>query len=129
MPEAPHIPVDGYSDADLGAATAMLADVFASLALVPGETVAFVDASAEAQVADRAARLVGLRVVRLGHAGGREAIAASIGADPPRLVVCRPGDFTWLSKAAFRAGVGWVFTLGTDRTGSLLERAMRLRGP
>jgi malonyl-CoA/methylmalonyl-CoA synthetase len=41
----------------------------------------------------------------------------------PAVVVCAPGCFGWVSKIAFNHGVGHVYTLGTDRTGSLLERA------
>ncbi len=130
MPDAPHAPIDGYSNADLATASAMLADVYASLRLAPGDgMVLAVDPSAEATLAERAAKHLGLRVRRLAHSSGREAVAAALGDVPPRLLVCRPSDFTWLSRAAFRAGVGWVFTLGTDRTGSLLERAVRVRGP
>ena len=39
------------------------------------------------------------------------------------LLVCSPKDFPWLSRLAFAAGTGWVFSLGSDRSGSLLERA------
>ena len=38
-------------------------------------------------------------------------------------MVCAPKDFTWISRLAFRRGTKNVFTLGDDRTGSLLERA------
>jgi malonyl-CoA/methylmalonyl-CoA synthetase len=34
-----------------------------------------------------------------------------------------PKDFVWASKRAFAAGTRYVFTLGDDRSGSLLERA------
>ncbi len=40
------------------------------------------------------------------------------------MVVCTPGNFGWVSKIAFTAGTKHVFTLGDDRTGSLLERAV-----
>jgi malonyl-CoA/methylmalonyl-CoA synthetase len=41
----------------------------------------------------------------------------------PAVVVCSPKNFGWVSKIAFQAGTQNVFTLGDDRTGSLLERA------
>jgi malonyl-CoA/methylmalonyl-CoA synthetase len=41
------------------------------------------------------------------------------------VVVCSPGNFGWVGKIAFQAGTRNVFTLGDDRTGTLLERAAR----
>jgi malonyl-CoA/methylmalonyl-CoA synthetase len=41
----------------------------------------------------------------------------------PRLLICQPQRFGRDSQLAFPLGVGWVFTLGTERDGSLLERA------
>jgi len=38
-------------------------------------------------------------------------------------VVCSPSNFGWVSKIAFTSGTRHVFSLGDDRTGSLLERA------
>jgi len=46
-----------------------------------------------------------------------------VGNAEPAVVVCTPGNFGWVSKIAFTAGTQHVFTLGDDRTGSLLERA------
>jgi malonyl-CoA/methylmalonyl-CoA synthetase len=46
-----------------------------------------------------------------------------IGDAEPAVFVCRPLDFVWASKLAFAAGTSHVFTLGDDRSGSLLERA------
>ena len=122
-------PPAGYSAADTHVATEMLSAVFASLRLGDGATVAFhVDPSAEAVLSERAAEGLGLSVLPLAGGSDRAAVAASIADLRPRVIVVRPGEFVWLSKAAFGAGVGWVFTLGDDRTGSLLERAVRLRG-
>jgi malonyl-CoA/methylmalonyl-CoA synthetase len=47
-----------------------------------------------------------------------------IGNAEPAVVVCAPKNFGWVSKIAFKAGTQHVFTLGDDRTGSLLERAV-----
>jgi malonyl-CoA/methylmalonyl-CoA synthetase len=46
-----------------------------------------------------------------------------IGNAEPAVVVCAPNHFGWVSKIAFTAGTEYVFTLGDDRTGTLLERA------
>jgi malonyl-CoA/methylmalonyl-CoA synthetase len=39
------------------------------------------------------------------------------------VVVCTPKNFPWISKIAFKASTRNVFTLGDDRSGSLLQRA------
>ncbi len=39
-------------------------------------------------------------------------------------MVCSPKNFGWVSKIAFKAGTHHVFTLGDDRTGTLLDRAV-----
>ncbi|MEO7336076.1 MAG: AMP-binding protein, partial [Caldimonas sp.] len=46
-----------------------------------------------------------------------------IGNAEPGVVVCTPARFARISQIAFKAGTAHVFTLGDDRTGSLLERA------
>jgi malonyl-CoA/methylmalonyl-CoA synthetase len=46
-----------------------------------------------------------------------------IGNAEPAVVICSPKNFGWVSQIAFTAGTKHVFTLGDDRTGSLLERA------
>ena len=46
-----------------------------------------------------------------------------IGNAEPALVVCAPKNFGWISKIAFLKGTKHVFTLGDDRSGTLLERA------
>ncbi|MCU0926559.1 MAG: malonyl-CoA synthase, partial [Hydrogenophaga sp.] len=46
-----------------------------------------------------------------------------VGNAEPSVVVCSPKNHGWVSKIAFSAGTQYVFTLGDDRTGSLLERA------
>ena len=42
----------------------------------------------------------------------------------PAMFVCPPKSFAWLSKLAFKAGTRNVFTLGDDRSGTLLQRAV-----
>jgi malonyl-CoA/methylmalonyl-CoA synthetase len=46
-----------------------------------------------------------------------------IGNAEPAVMVCSPKNFSWVSKVAFKAGTKHVFTLGEDRTGTLLDRA------
>jgi len=50
-------------------------------------------------------------------------IAYFIGNAEPAVVVCAPKSFAWVSRIAFSAGTGQVFTLGEARDGTLLERA------
>jgi malonyl-CoA/methylmalonyl-CoA synthetase len=50
-------------------------------------------------------------------------IAYFIGNAEPAVVVCTGKNFGWVSRIAFSAGTQSVFTLNSDRTGSLLERA------
>ena len=50
-------------------------------------------------------------------------IAGFIQQTQPAVLVCSRKRFSQLSKIAFIAGVRNVFTLDTDRSGSLLERA------
>ena len=46
-----------------------------------------------------------------------------LGDAEPAVFVCAPKDFVRASKLAFAAGTTYVFTLGDERNGSLLERA------
>ena len=71
-----------------------------------------------------------LAVLRAGHvylplntAYKSDEIGYFIGDAEPAVFVCAPKDFAWASKLAFAAGTTFVFTLGDDRSGSLLERA------
>ena len=71
-----------------------------------------------------------LAVLRAGHvylplntAYKSDEIGYFIGDAEPAVFVCAPKDFVWASKLAFAAGTTFVFTLGDDRSGSLLERA------
>jgi malonyl-CoA/methylmalonyl-CoA synthetase len=71
-----------------------------------------------------------LAVLRAGHvylplnnAYQAAEIEYFIGNAEPALVVCSPKNFGWISKIAFQKGTRHVFTLGDDRTGTLLERA------
>jgi malonyl-CoA/methylmalonyl-CoA synthetase len=113
-----------YTWRDLERATAMLANVLDSLELPPSSRIAV---QAEKSVESL---LFYLAVLRAGHvylplntAYKSDEIAYFIGDAEPAVFVCAPKDFAWASKLAFAAGTTYVFTLGDDRSGSLLERA------
>ena len=113
-----------YTWRDLERATAMLANVLDSLELPPSSRIAV---QAEKSVESL---LFYLAVLRAGHvylplntAYKSDEIAYFIGDAEPAVFVCAPKDFAWASKLAFAAGTRHVFTLGDDRSGSLLERA------
>ncbi len=113
-----------YTWRDLERATAMLANLLDSLALPPASRVAVqVEKSVESL-------LLYLAVLRAGHvylplntAYKSDEISYFLGDAEPAVFVCAPKDFVWASKLAFAAGTTYVFTLGDERSGSLLERA------
>jgi len=116
-------PLD-YSWRDLDRASACIANLLASLDLPASSRIAVqVEKSVEAM-------LLYLAVLRAGHvflplntAYQKAEIEYFIGNAEPAVVVCSPENFGWVSKIAFQAGTKSVFTLGTERDGSLLERA------
>ena len=113
-----------YTWRDLERGTAMLANVFASLGLPAGARVAVqVDKSVEALMLYLAVQRAGLVYLPLNNAYQQAEIEYFIGDAEPAVVVCAPKDFTRISRLAFRRGTQNVFTLGDDRSGSLLERA------
>ena len=113
-----------YTWRDIERATAMLANLLDSLDLAPSSRIAV---QAEKSVESL---LFYLAVLRAGHvylplntAYKPDEIAYFLGDAEPALFVCAPKDFVWASKLAFAKGATFVFTLGDDRSGSLLERA------
>jgi malonyl-CoA/methylmalonyl-CoA synthetase len=113
-----------YTWRDLERGTAMMANVLTSLALPAGARVAAqVDKSVEALMLYLAVQRAGLVYLPLNNAYQQAEIEYFIADAEPAVVVCAPKDFTWISRLAFRRGTRNVFTLGDDRTGSLLERA------
>src|SRR5262245_20216718 len=113
-----------YTWRDLERGTAMLANVFASLGLPADARVAVqVDKSVEALMLYLAVQRAGLVYLPLNNAYQQAEIEYFIGDAEPAVVVCAPKDFTWISRLAFQRGTRNVFTLGDDRSGSLLERA------
>ncbi len=113
-----------YSWRDLDGATAMMANLLASLKLPEGARIAAqVEKSVEALVLYLATLRAGYVFLPLNTAYQSAEMEYFIGNAEPAVVVCSPKNFGWVSKIAFKAGTQNVFTLGDDRTGSLLERA------
>ena len=113
-----------YSWRDLERGTAMLANLLGSLALPAGSRVAVqTEKSVEALMLYLAVLRAGYVFLPLTTAYQAAEIAYFIGNAEPAVVVCAPKNFSWVSRIAFSAGSGHVFTLGEARDGSMLERA------
>ncbi|MEI6599481.1 MAG: AMP-binding protein, partial [Comamonadaceae bacterium] len=113
-----------YSWRDLERASAMLANLLQSLNLPSGARIAAqVDKSVEAMLLYLATLRAGFVYLPLNLAYQSTEIEYFIGNAEPSVVVCTGKNFGWVSKIAFNAGTQAVFTLNTDRTGTLLERA------
>ena len=113
-----------YSWRDLDRATAMMANLLKSLDMPKGARVAVqVEKSVEAMMLYLATLRAGYVFLPLNTAYQSAEIEYFIGNAEPSVVVCSPANFGWVSKIAFKAGTQNVFTLGDDRTGSLLDRA------
>ena len=113
-----------YTWRDLDQASARIANLLASLQLPEGSRIAVqVEKSVEAMLLYLATLRAGYVFLPLNTAYQSAEIEYFIGNAEPAVVVCTPGNFGWVSKIAFTAGSQHVFTLGDDRTGSLLERA------
>ncbi|MES2947885.1 MAG: malonyl-CoA synthase [Pseudomonadota bacterium] len=113
-----------YSWRDVDHATAMLANLLQSLKLPAGARIAVqVEKSVEALMLYLATLRAGYVFLPLNTAYQSAEIEYFISNAAPSVVVCSPQNFGWVSKIAFKAGTQNVFTLGDDRTGSLLQRA------
>ncbi|TFZ07861.1 malonate--CoA ligase [Ramlibacter humi] len=113
-----------YSWRDLDRATAMIANLLVSLKLPEGSRIAVqVEKSVEAMMLYLATLRAGYVFLPLNTAYQSAEIEYFIANAEPAVVVCSPKNFGWVSKIAFQAGTRNVFTLGDDRTGSLLDRA------
>jgi len=113
-----------YSWRDLDRASAMMANLLDTLDLPAGSRVAVqVEKSVEAMMLYLATLRAGCVFLPLNTAYQSAEIEYFVGNAEPAVVVCSPTNFGWVSKIAFKAGTKHVFTLGDDRTGSLLERA------
>ncbi len=115
-----------YSWHDLLAASARIAHLLTSLKLPAGSRVAVqVEKSPEALMLYLATLRAGLVYLPLNPAYQKAEMAYFIANAEPAVVVCSPNHFGWVSRLAFKTGTAHVFTLGEDRTGTLLERAVR----
>ncbi|MEY2781010.1 MAG: hypothetical protein RL307_714 [Pseudomonadota bacterium] len=114
-----------YSWRDIDRASAMIANLLQSLKLPAGSRVAVqVEKSVEAVMLYLATLRAGHVFLPLNTAYQSAEVAYFIENAEPAVVVCSPKNFSWVSTLAFKAGTQNVFTLGDDRTGSLLERAV-----
>ncbi len=113
-----------YTWRDLDAASAMLANLLDSLDLPPSSRIAVqTDKSVEALALYLAVLRAGHVYLPLNPAYQAAEIGYFLANAEPAVVVCSGRHFSWVSKAAFAAGVRNVFTLNDDRSGSLLDRA------
>ena len=113
-----------YSWRDLERGSAMLAHELLGRGLQPGERlVVQVDKSVEALMLYLAALRAGLVYVPLNPAYTDAEVEHFLRDAEPAAVVCAPTRFGRLSALAFAAGTRVVYTLGADRSGTLLERA------
>lgn len=113
-----------YTWGDLERASARIANLLAFLELPPMSRIAVqVDKSVENLILYLAVLRAGHVYLPLNNAYQAAEIEYFIGNAEPALVVCSPKNFGWISKIAFLKGTQHVFTLGDDRTGTLLERA------
>jgi malonyl-CoA/methylmalonyl-CoA synthetase len=113
-----------YTWRDLERGSAMLANLLASLALPPASRIAVqVDKSVEALMLYLAVLRAGHVFLPLNTAYQEAEVAYFIGNAEPAVVVASPRNFGWVARTAFSAGCAHVFTLGDDRSGTLLQRA------
>ena len=113
-----------YTWGDLERASARIANLLEFLEIPPQSRIAVqVDKSVENLILYLAVLRAGHVYLPLNNAYQSAEIEYFIGNAEPAVVVCSPKSFGWISKIAFQAGTRHVFTLGDDRTGTLLERA------
>ena len=113
-----------YTWRDLERGTAMLANLLVSLDLPAGSRVAVqTEKSVEALMLYLAVLRSGYVFLPLNTAYQAAEIEYFIANAEPAVVVCAPKHFAWVSRLAFTAGTGHVYTLGEARDGTLLDRA------
>jgi malonyl-CoA/methylmalonyl-CoA synthetase len=113
-----------YTWRDIDRASARIANLLASLELPAGARIAVqTEKSVEALLLYLAVLRAGYVYLPLNTAYRESEIAYFVGNAEPSVLVCSPANFPWVSTLAFKAGVKNVFTLGDDRSGSLLARA------
>ena len=114
-----------YSWRDLERMSARIANLLDSLKIPSGSRVAVqVEKSVEAMALYLATLRAGYVFLPLNTAYQSAEIEYFVTNAEPAVVVCSPQNFGWVSKIAFQCGTQSVFTLGDDRSGTLLERAV-----
>ncbi len=122
--QAPLQPPLHYTWRDLDRGSAMIAALLESLDLPsPSRILVQTAKSVEALMLYLAVLRAGHVYVPLNNAYREAELGHFIHDAQPAVVVCAGSDFGWVSRLAFQAGTRHVFTLETDRTGSLLARA------
>jgi malonyl-CoA/methylmalonyl-CoA synthetase len=115
-----------YSWRDLDRASAMIANLLASLKLDKGARIAVqVEKSVEAMLLYLATLRAGYVFLPLNTAYRQAEMEYFIGNAEPAVVVCGSDHLAWVAPIAQAAGTRHVFTLDDDRTGTLLEAAVR----
>lgn len=113
-----------YSWYDLDAGSARIANLLLDQGMAPGNRVLVqVEKSAEALMLYLAVLRAGLVFVPLNPAYREAEMRYFVEDAQPAVVVCAPENFGWISKLAFQQGASHVYTLGTQRQGTLLDRA------
>ncbi|MFM8153727.1 MAG: AMP-binding protein, partial [Polynucleobacter victoriensis] len=113
-----------YSWDDLEKATSKMANLLAGLKLPQGSRVAVqVEKSPEALFLYLATLKAGLVYLPLNTAYQAAEIEYFLGNAEPAVVVCSPKNQSWVSDVAKKCGTKYVYTLGDDRSGTLLEQS------
>ncbi|RPH46650.1 MAG: malonyl-CoA synthase [Burkholderiales bacterium] len=113
-----------WSWSDLDRATARIANLLASLKLPDGSRVAVqVDKSVEALCLYLATLRAGHVFLPLNSAYQQAEIDYFVENAEPAVVVCTPGNLSWIAPIAKARGSSHVFTLGDDGRGTLIDAA------
>ncbi|HLT27433.1 MAG TPA: AMP-binding protein, partial [Zeimonas sp.] len=113
-----------YSWNDVERESAMLAGLLVRLGLSAGDRVAVqVEKSPEALLLYLATLRAGCVFLPLNTGYQAAEIDYFLGDAEPAMVVCTPANLGWIEPIAHRHRVRHVFTLGADRSGTLLEAA------
>jgi malonyl-CoA/methylmalonyl-CoA synthetase len=117
-----------YTWQDLERATAMLANLLKSLHLQgvddrPPVVAAHVDKSVESLLLYLASLRAGCAFLPLNPAYRASELDYFVNDARPAVLVCRPADQEWVIPIAAHGHVEHLFTLGDDRSGSLLAHA------
>jgi malonyl-CoA/methylmalonyl-CoA synthetase len=116
-----------YTWRDLERGSARIANLLDAIGIPPHSRVAVhADKSVETLMLYLAVLRAGHIYLPLNTAYQAAELEYFIGNAEPAVVVCAKRNFPWISRLAFAAGVKNVFTLDSDRTGSLLERAAQM---